>query len=662
MKGIHPREPKKKVHGAHKTYYHIKDINFLLHEPLLKTFRNLKAYDKKIKKARAKQNLYLAQRLLGNKPTYRLDHLVKERYPSFLDAIRDLDDALTMVHLFAMLPSNEVYRIPKNMIELCRRLSLEFQAYVVRTNSLRRVFVTVRGYYYQAEVLGQTVTWLVPHPLTQVLTPDVDYRVMLSFLEFYTTMLQFVNFKLYHLLGLRYPPVLDERLEKAAEGLVEIMEELAGRSVTPAEAATPEVGSALEAVEDREVEVAPDVQQRLATLTEKMREIAGTEPGGGGGMDIPDDEEQEEEDADEDEEELRIDSGDEEESGDDTEGDDEEEEEEEGEDSDQDGEEQDDKEEDPAVSASARSLGVPSTSQPEGLTPGAEVAGGALNVDVNDEGDICRHLFNKVVVFIAREVPREPLMFVIRSFGGTVGWEGEGSPIQEHDESITHQVVDRPTQGHRFLTRQYVQPQWVFDSANYRIMMPVDLYAPGKVPPPHLSPFVDNEEEGYTPDFAVTIQKLQEAARKAREGAGVDGLTGDRFVGEDEETELITRVEDDEVVERVYHNELAKEMKAAAPQEDKEESGAEKQEEEVDTEEDQDGGEDENEEEEEDEEKAPKHLVRKAQQGEEDEQLMKDIMMTRKNKKLYQRIQRAREGKRERIEVLEKRKKRLTSK
>jgi pescadillo protein len=101
-------------------------------------------------------------------------------------------------------------------------------------------------------------------------------------------------------------------------------------------------------------------------------------------------------------------------------------------------------------------------------------------------------------------------------------WEGEGSPHAEGDEAITHQVVDRPTQGHKFLSRAYVQPQWVVDSANARLLLPVDLYAPGRPPPPHLSPFVDYDKEGYMPDWARTVQQLQVGGRGQRGTACTD--------------------------------------------------------------------------------------------------------------------------------------------
>lgn len=35
---------------------------------------------------------------------------------------------------------------------------------------------------------------------------DVDYRVMATFTEFYTTLLGFVNFRLYQSINLHYPP------------------------------------------------------------------------------------------------------------------------------------------------------------------------------------------------------------------------------------------------------------------------------------------------------------------------------------------------------------------------------------------------------------------------------------------------------------------------
>ncbi|GJM96295.1 hypothetical protein PR202_ga13117 [Eleusine coracana subsp. coracana] len=121
LKGVFPRQPKKKVEGNHKTYYHMKDIAFLLHDPLIEKFREIKVHRKKVKKAVAKKNRDLAERLLNRPPTYKLDRLILERYPTFVDAIRDLDDCLTMVHLFAALPAVDGERVEVKRIHNCRR-------------------------------------------------------------------------------------------------------------------------------------------------------------------------------------------------------------------------------------------------------------------------------------------------------------------------------------------------------------------------------------------------------------------------------------------------------------------------------------------------------------------------------------------------------------
>lgn len=47
-------------------------------------------------------------------------YFVNCRYPKFIDAIRDLDDCLTMVHLFAALPAIED-RIDVKRIQNCQR-------------------------------------------------------------------------------------------------------------------------------------------------------------------------------------------------------------------------------------------------------------------------------------------------------------------------------------------------------------------------------------------------------------------------------------------------------------------------------------------------------------------------------------------------------------
>ena len=84
LKGICPHEPKSfkkanKGSTAYKTYYYAKDIQYLVHEPLLVKFREFKAFMKKVKKAYHKEQDSTVQKLYENKPVYTLDHIVKER-------------------------------------------------------------------------------------------------------------------------------------------------------------------------------------------------------------------------------------------------------------------------------------------------------------------------------------------------------------------------------------------------------------------------------------------------------------------------------------------------------------------------------------------------------------------------------------------------------
>ncbi|XP_063821918.1 pescadillo homolog [Ostrinia nubilalis] len=398
LKGIYPREPRnrkraQKGAGGIKTLYHTKDIKFLLHEPVLWKIRELKVYQQKIRKARSMRDFRQMRRYLRDYPDTNIDHIVKERYPTFVDALRDLDDCLTLCFLFSTFPS--LKRVPRDQSMLCRRLTVEFMHAVIAEKALRKVFVSVKGYYYQVEFEGQTITWIVPHHFSfQPQSKDeVDFKIMSTFVEFYTMMLGFVNFKLYHSLNLVYPPKLT---------------------------------AAFSADSDKDlIDEQSYVSERIAAMNIPVVKITG---------------------ANEVEELPEMD------------------------------------------------IFNTEDEDPQKLEEAKQEAENVKKL---------KTMFKGLKFYINREVPREPLVFIIRCFGGEVSWDKDhfvGATFDESDESIAYQIVDRPSMEKQYLSRYYIQPQWVFDSVNARTLLPINKYLMGAVLPPHLSPFTDKiRDQVYKP-------------------------------------------------------------------------------------------------------------------------------------------------------------------
>lgn len=129
-------------------------------------------------------------------------------------------------------------------------------------------------------------------------------------------------------------------------------------------------------------------------------------------------------------------------------------------------------------------------------------------------------LFSSCVFFLSRETPRSVFEFLVRCFGGRIGWTssaGSGSPFDETDPSITHIIIDRPAvekeetpeQRELRLRRKYVQPQWIVDCINAGKLLLEEPYAQGKTLPPHLSPF--GEYEGaYIPEAAAATEEAMD--------------------------------------------------------------------------------------------------------------------------------------------------------
>ncbi|ODQ63334.1 nucleolar protein [Nadsonia fulvescens var. elongata DSM 6958] len=282
FKGIYPREPRSKKKAnkgstAPTTFYYAKDIQYLMHEPVLNKFREHKIFARKLSRALGRGEVTDAKRLDDNKPQYQLDHIIKERYPTFLDALRDIDDALSMLFLFATMPATD--KISQRVTEEADKICNQWMAFVAREGCLKKVFVSIKGVYYEAVVRGQEVRWLVPFKFPQNVPTDVDFRIMCTFLEFYTTLLQFILYRLYTESGLVYPPKIDSSKIKGVGGITAYILESKQNALKSILASTEAVSSntsakdqqkALESIQSLEMDkiAAADSQvQELDTFT-----------------------------------------------------------------------------------------------------------------------------------------------------------------------------------------------------------------------------------------------------------------------------------------------------------------------------------------------------------------------------------------------------------
>lgn len=536
FKGIYPREPRNKRKAnrgstAPTTFYYGKDIQYLMHEPVLAKFREHKTFAKKLLRALTRNEIADAEKLEEHRPKYTLNHLVKERYPSFVDALRDLDDPLNMLFLFANMPATK--GVSHRVVKDAQTLTNQWLAYCAKERLIKKVFVSIKGVYYQAVVKGQEVRWLVPFKFPSNIPSDIDFRIMVTFLEFYSTLLHFVLFKLYNDAGLVYPPPINMEQLKGIGGLSAYVLQSKDQGVNKLLLSKDET--------EETDESAPGTTLSTEELEKAKR---------------ADEEDAQEDEEVEDVETVELDQ----------------------------------------FASTNKETGDVLAQQSKFSHPTST-------------------LFSKFLFFIGREVPMDILELCILSAGGNLISEialdemkvNQPEAYSKLDLSnVTHQIVDRPKVNAKVAGRTYVQPQWVFDSINKAELLPVNEYGPGETLPPHMSPWGDSG--AYNPDAAITDD--------------IEGEESDEEVDANDEEDV---EEEDEAAREQRELELeASGVKFSDRSEEKD-----------------------------------KKRKRSAKSAEEEEKELKKIMMSNKQKKLYNKMQHGIEKKDNRTELLTKKRKQI---
>ena len=309
--------------------------------------------------------------------------------------------------------------------------------------------------------------WLVPYQFVQRVNGDVDYRIMATFVEFYTTLLGFVNYRLYSSIGLRYPPKFDTRSDENGAQLAAFT--LEGRAVGE----TPKVLETGNAKPNGSVnkEVSRDVQDKVDKViktgnldqSKDDKPVEGTEES----TDAIDKFEPAAPEADT----LPQ----------------------------------------PDISGNeAGSLFAPFT-----IFISREAPRGPLEFILRAFG--CQRIGWDAVLgdgafthdqsdtrITHQIVDRPPLP------------ESSLPAIPSASENGTD-AAQKVNLGTRIPGRTYIQPQWVWDCINEGKLLRPDLYAPGATLPPHLSPWVKPSKGAYDPRATLAEQEEEGEAEAAGE-------------------------------------------------------------------------------------------------------------------------------------------------
>ena len=219
------------------------------------------------------------------------------------------------------------------------------------------------------------------------MTNDVDFRIMSTFVEFYTTLLGFVNFRLYTSVGLIYPPKLDAKRDEGGGELEALTLQESnldgshpastadaitnGTIVPSADTETNKIDGSISQEHSNE-----EYQKQVDTILARSEQSENPQ-------------------------------------------------------------EQQSLDQDPVQDPSSVDAFV-------SVDPKADIL-----PQPQDSTSTAATLFTPFTFYLSRETPRQSLDFLLRAFGcKRVGWDavlGEGAYIgQELDSRITHQIVDRP--------------------------------------------------------------------------------------------------------------------------------------------------------------------------------------------------------------------------